>query len=401
MPRRRAVVAAVVVAIGAGWALAAVSLWDTTVPGSLRLADLDPHDYFTDGELERAGDFERFLRIDFLLAQAALLATFAVYARRGHRLLRESAAGRIGSGMLLGMLGLAILWLVQLPFRVAAHWWQRRHGVASDDYITFLFGDWLALAGEFLFICLALVIVMGLAGAMRNRWWVAGAPVFVGLAMLFAFVYPYLLPLERLEDPQLAAGARRLAAAENVEDIPVRVEEVGEYTTAPNALASGLGASRHVVLWDTLLDGRFPDDEVLFVLAHEFGHHTREHIWKGIGWYALFAVPGAFLLAVATRRAGGMADPRAVPLSLLVLVVLQLAAMPVYNVIGRRLEAEADWAALEATRDPAAARGLFRNFGRTGLVEPSPPTWSYVLLDGHPTLMQRIAMAEAWRRARG
>lgn len=136
------------------------------------------------------------------------------------------------------------------------------------------------------------------------------------------------------------------------------------------------------------------------MLAHEFGHHAHAHVWKGLGWYALFAVPGAFLLALATRRAGGMADPRAVPLSLVVLVALQLLSAPVQNVITRRMEAEADWSALEATRDPAAARDLFRRFARTALVEPSPPAWARVLLGSHPTLAQRIAMVEAWSARR-
>ena len=96
------------------------------------------------------------------------------------------------------------------------------------------------------------------------------------------------------------------------------------------------------------------------MLAHELGHHSRNHLPEGIAWYALFALPGAWLIAVATRRRGGMANPEAVPLSLLVLVVLNLISPPVYNVISRRLEEEADWMALETTRDPDSAAGLFR-----------------------------------------
>ena len=96
-----------------------------------------------------------------------------------------------------------------------------------------------------------------------------------------------------------------------------------------------------------------------------------------------------------------MRDPRAVPLSLLVLTVLQLAALPAQNVVSRRLESEADWAALRATRDPSAAKGLFRGFTRETLQQPDPPTWSYVLLGSHPSVIQRIAMAEEWERRRG
>ena len=136
--------------------------------------------------------------------------------------------------------------------------------------------------------------------------------------------------------------------------------------------------------------------EIRFVLAHEIGHLARDHIWKSVAWYALFAFPGAFLIARLTRRRGGMADPRAVPLSLFVLVVLSLLALPVQNAITRHLEAEADWMALQTTRDPAAGRKLFHRFTTTTLDEPNPSTFEYLLLENHPTIAQRIAMANVW-----
>ena len=93
-----------------------------------------------------------------------------------------------------------------------------------------------------------------------------------------------------------------------------------------------------------------------------------------------------------------MGEPAAVPLALLALVVLELLALPLQNAISRHTEAEADWRALQATHDPDAAAALFRKFVPTTLSEPSPPLWDYLLLEDHPTLMQRIAMAEAWKR---
>ena len=397
--RKGAAIAAGLAATGALWILCAVLLWDTVVPGNLDLPQLDERDYFSPPQIEEASDYEAFLRWDYVLSQFALVIVLGLYAWRGLRFMKESAAGRIGTGMMLGMIGLALVWIVQIPFSLAAFWWQRRHDVTELGYVDWFFADWGALAGEFIFICLALLIVMGFAGALGNRWWVAGAPLFVGLGMFFAFLYPYLVDTHRLEDPTLRVDATRLAAAQDVSDIEVRVEEMSEFTTSPNAYAAGLGHSRVVVLWDTILE--FDEDEVVVVLAHEFAHHSREHLWEGVGWYVLFAVPGAFLIAVLTRRRGGMARPEAVPLSLFVLVVLQLLAQPVLNVISRHQEAEADWVALEQTRDPDAARGLFRDFTAQALAEPDPPGWSYVLLDSHPTILQRIAMVEAWSAQHG
>ena len=398
--RSRPALAVLVLALLAvAWAAAAWSLWRTTVP-DLDVPQLDARRAFSEALLDRTARFESVLRIDFLLSQLALVLVLGVYALRGHVLTRESAAGPIGTGMLLGMLGFGLVWLVQVPFGLAAHWWERRYDVADDGYVERLLSGWLELGGVFLFICLALLIVMGLARAVGDRWWIPGAAVFVGLAMLFAFVFPYLTPTEPLRDwdRELAAEARRLATVQDVEDVPVRVEEVSAVTNAPNAWAGGLSVSRRVVVWDTLLDGRFSDDEVEIVLAHEFGHHAHEHIWKSIGWYALFAVPGTFLIARATRRYGGMGSPRAVPVSLFVLVVLQLAALPFQNAVSRRLEREADWSALQATREPAAARGLFRKFTTLTLAQPDPPAWASFLLDSHPSVLDRIELAEAWRQ---
>src|SRR4029079_18413676 len=78
------------------------------------------------------------LYVDWVLAEAALLVTLAVYARRGARLARESVAGPIGTGMLLGMVGLGLAWVVRLPFSAAALWWERRHGLSSRAYVDVL-----------------------------------------------------------------------------------------------------------------------------------------------------------------------------------------------------------------------------------------------------------------------
>ena len=96
-----------------------------------------------------------------------------------------------------------------------------------------------------------------------------------------------------------------------------------------------------------------------------------------------------------------MREPTAVPLALLVLVVLQTIALPAQNAITRNMEAEADWVALEATEEPEAARELFTGFSEQGLIDPSPPTWAFVLMDTHPTMAERIGMAEAWARRSG
>jgi STE24 endopeptidase len=102
-----------------------------------------------------------------------------------------------------------------------------------------------------------------------------------------------------------------------------------------------------------------------------------------------------------TRRRGGLGQPAAVPLALLALTVLELALLPVTNLISRRYEAEADWLGMQATEAPAAQEGLIRKLAEASLSQPEPPLWAHVVLDTHPTPMQRIATARSVEALQG
>jgi STE24 endopeptidase len=80
----------------------------------------------------------------------------------------------------------------------------------------------------------------------------------------------------------------------------------------------------------------------------------------------------------------------------LVLVAVELALLPLANVVSRRYEAEADWLALTATRDPDAATSLLRRLSVTGLSQPDPPGWWHAVFGTHPSLVERVAIARAW-----
>ena len=385
----------------AGYAVAVVLLLKTNVPGGLALQEPDPSSLFSAHQLDRFRSHDRFLTIDFVLRSLVLLVVLWVYARRGAVLARESAAGRVGTGMLLAMLGLAIVWLVQLPFDVAELWWERRYDIADQSYLEFIIDDFFSLGFEFLFASAAAAVVLGLARPLRRTWWVAAVAVFVAFAALQAYATPYLLgDLHRLKDPALRAEAARLARAEGLPPIPVDVEEVHRYTSQPNAEAVGFGATRRVILWDTLFASGFTNRERRVIVAHELGHHARSHIPKDIAWYALFILPMALAVAVATRRRGGIFEPTAMPLVLFVLAAAQLIATPLQNAVSRRYEREADWAALQSARDPAGERSAMRRLSAASLTDPQPPTLSYLLLADHPTVTQRIALASAWERRR-
>lgn len=383
------------------WAWAAVALWQSTELPSLDLPHLDPHSFFSDSFLHRSATYERFLAILGVLGLVTVVAVLVVYARHGHRLVRESAAGRVGTGMLLAMLGFAVVWLAEVPFGLVALWWQRRYGVSHQGYLTHLLDSFLGLGSQFVFLCLGIGIAMGLAGVMRRWWWLAVVPAFVGLAALFSFVSPYLIPdTSAIDNPTLVAEARALERIEGAPHARLREQEVHRFTDAPNAEALGLGPTSTVVLWDTLLRDGFSREEIRLVLAHEVGHLAHHDPLKRLGWLALFLLPAWGLVALFTRRRGGFAQPESVPIAILVLVAFQLLATPLLNVTSRRQEASADWAALQATHEPATEKAVMRKLATKSLSDPDPPFWAYALYENHPTIMQRIEMADAWEAQR-
>jgi STE24 endopeptidase len=337
----------------------------------------------------------------FVASQVALVAVLALYMRHGARFARQSAAGPVGTGFLIGMMGLALVWLAQLPFDLTQLWWSRRHDVLEMGYVEYVIQSFFALGGLFLFLCFALLVAMGFARLLGTAWWVPATVAFVALAALFTWTGPYLVPGLERSDSATTADARELEKALDLPAIPVKVEEVRDYTSSPNAYAFGLGATRRVVLWDTIADGPFPQREIRWVIAHELSHHKHRHIAKTLAWFALLVLPLTLAAAVATRGRGGLAEPAAVPVALFVVVVLALLATPLQSAWSRRYEAEADWAALEAARSPRAMESLMRRFTEEGLADPDPPGLFSFLFDSHPTLLDRVEMARAWAREHG
>ena len=240
------------------WLVAAGLLLRDSFPSGLDLPPVDVDAVFGAEHVDEAARFDRFFQWSFVLSQVVLVVTLVVYARKGVALTRESAAGRIGTGMLLGMLGLALVWLVQLPFGVANLWWARRHDVTELGYGEWFLTGFIELGVIFLVICLELLIVMAIAGPLGDNWWLPGALVFIVLVTTVTYTSPYILAAgtitDPLEDPALIAAANEYAREQGLEKVPIYVEEVSSYTDQANAYAAGFGPTKRIVLWDTLAD---------------------------------------------------------------------------------------------------------------------------------------------------
>ena len=393
--------AALLVAAAAVWTASAIFLWRTEVP-HLQLDNLDPRAYFSAQELARIDEFRRVTRlllVGSLVLEALILLLFVWKAGAITDALAGVAKGRIRTGLLTAAVAVGAVWLALLPLAAVGHWWRRRYGLSEQDYGGWLRDQAVSLGVRLVLVLVAVAVFMALATWLGRSWWLAGGPALVLAATLFVLAQPLVIdPLfnrfEPLRDRALAEKIEALGRQEGVTVSSVEVADASRRTTAANAYVGGIGPTRRVVFYDTLLDGRFSEPEIVSVSAHELAHVGRRHLWKGLGWFALIAIPCVFVVAWAAERRGGLAEPGAVPIALAVTFGLILLTMPFANAVSRRFEAEADWIALRSTRDPGAFISLEQKLVRSGLVDPDPPAWAAVWFGTHPPPMRRIAMAE-------
>jgi STE24 endopeptidase len=306
---------------------------------------------------------------------------------------------------------LAVSLLVVLPFSARVHAVQRDYGLSTQGWASW-FGDVgrgyvVGLVGTLL----GVLAVMGLARLMPRRWWIAAAAAGAGLVIAGSFVYPLVVEPVFNNFRPLPAGELRtqllgLAAADHIHLDDILVADASRRTTADNAYVSGFGASRRLVLDDTLLRHDTPA-EVRVITAHELGHVKNNDVLHGtlLGALAVAAAMcGAFVLfrdgAALPRRIGatGAADPKAVPLLLATYAVVSFLVTPVSTLVSRHIEARADAHALTLTHDPADFISAQRKLAVNGLDDLDPPTILAVLFDTHPTPPQRIAMARDYER---
>ncbi|HEX2292291.1 MAG TPA: M48 family metalloprotease [Gaiellaceae bacterium] len=383
----------VIGAFAAGWLVAAALLWRAELPPG-DIPSLDAEDAFSRAYLDRSERYQRFHRVNWALATLVELVVLVLCVRLAPR----ARVSGVGGGVLLAAGTLIAVWVASVPFLVAGHWWRRRYDVSDAGYARILVDPWLERIGGLAVAVAAIALLMLLARRLGDRWWLVGGPAFAAVGAAFLVAQPFLLSprVEPLRDEALAADIRALAREQGVGEVEVQVRDASRRTRAVNAEFYGVGPTKRIVIWDTALE-QLSRDELRVLVAHEFAHVDADHVWKGIAWLFLFAVPGAWVVARVTRLRGGLGRPAAVPLALLTLTVLQLVLQPATNAISRRYEREADWLGLQAEPQPVAFEGLTRQLTRAALAQPDPPAWARVVFGTHPTPLERIELARTLR----
>jgi STE24 endopeptidase len=208
-----------------------------------------------------------------------------------------------------------------------------------------------------------------------------------------------------MPDSPLRTELVAMAARDRVPVRDVLVADASRRTKAVNAYVSGLGPTRRIVVYDTLLDRAEPA-EVRSVVAHELGHARDRDVLTGTALGALGAATGVvavYLLGSWTgllRLAGvdSIAEPRALPLVLAVAAVAGLVAGPAQSLVSRRVEARADAHALALSADPATFVAMQERLSTVNLADPDPNRLEHLLFGSHPSTVERMAAARAYAR---
>jgi STE24 endopeptidase len=173
-------------------------------------------------------------------------------------------------------------------------------------------------------------------------------------------------------------------------------------TTGANAYVTGLGGTKRVVLYDTLLQ-RFAPQETNLVVAHELAHVHYHDVPRGLLYLALVAPAGLF---AASRLTGALAPrdaapgaPIALPAAALALALVAGGVGIVSNQLSRRVEARADTFSLRLTDTPKAFVSSEQRLVEQNVADPDPPEWLTWLLGTHPPALERIGAAVAFERA--
>jgi Zn-dependent protease with chaperone function len=274
---------------------------------------------------------------------------------------------------------------------------------ASDSLISLVVG----IIGGTLFLWIPYLLLR----KSPRRWWLYTGLAAIPFLLLMIVVKPiWIDPLFNTFGPMKdkALETRILQQAERAGIEGSRVYEVDKSTdtNALNAYVTGFGATKRIVLWDTIIK-RLDQPQLLFVMGHEMGHYVLGHMWKLVAMFAivvLLTLYGIHLTAgmIIARYRGrigfdALGDIASLPLLLVLINLGFLIASPFALAYNRHVEHEADRFGLEITRTNHEAALSFVRLQQDNLANPNPAWLIKVFEYSHPTLAERIEFANTYR----
>jgi STE24 endopeptidase len=373
-------------------------------------APVAPGEFFSEEHLERAEayrDGQRLLLFGGLGAQALAVGALAVGRPRIARAALARLARRPALGAAVaGAAVVAVARLASLPTSLWAHERAVDVGLSVQSLGPWLTDQARALAIAAVLAGVGAVVLAALVRRSPRRWWAVGSVVVVGYAAATMLLAPILIAPQFNDFDRLPDGsALRAEVVELGERAGVDVGEVyrvdaSRRSTALNAYVAGIGPTKRVVLYDTLIEG-VERPALRSVVAHELGHVAHSDIPRGIVFVAIVAPLGLLLVrelsgALARRAGAAPGSPAAIPALFLAIAVVSFGVNVAGNQLSRKVEASADAFALRMTDDPQALISLQVAIAQRNLSDVDPPAVWRVFFGTHPTTLERVGAARAW-----
>ncbi len=241
-----------------------------------------------------------------------------------------------------------------------------------------------------------------------QNWWLLAWALFMALFIVMAqlapvVLFPIFYKFEPLDDEELRRRLVILSERAGTRVRGVYRWRLSEKSKKANAALTGLGATRRIILADTLLDNYTPD-EIEAVLAHELGHHVHRHILKSIFVQAAITFVGflaanwALHYAVDQHMFEELSDFANLPLLALISVLLSFLLMPALNAYSRFNERQADRYAFESIATVEPFVSSMNKLADQNLAERTPAKWVEWFFHSHPSISRRLEAAQAWER---
>jgi STE24 endopeptidase len=286
---------------------------------------------------------------------------------------------------------------------------ERRFELSTQKLRSWL---WDEAKGFLVGLVLAGIVVELLYFMIRQspqHWWIMTWALFLGLFVVLAqlapvVLFPIFYKFEPLENEDLRRRLVLLSEHAGTRVRGVYRWKLSEKSKKANAALTGLGATRRIILADTLLDN-FEPDEIEAVLAHELGHHVHRHIFKSIIVQAGITLAGFWIAnfvlhyAVDHHMFEELSDFANLPLLALTATAISLLLMPALNAYSRYNERQADRYAFESIASVEPFISSMNKLAQQNLAERAPSKLVESLFHSHPSISKRMAAAEAWGRA--
>jgi STE24 endopeptidase len=253
-----------------------------------------------------------------------------------------------------------------------------------------------------LLLALVLALILWLIQAAPHTWWVWGFLFLSLFQLMLAVFYPVLIaPLfnkfEALQGEELREKITGLMKKAGVGLKGLFQMDAGKRSGHTNAYFTGLGNTKRVVLFDTLLQAH-PQEEIIGILAHELGHYKKRHLLKLFLLFEASTLAGLFLTARFLNWSGlylsfGFDEPRAyVGLFLLGLIGLKAGffLVPFSLALSRRFERQADDYALASLGTAEPLVKAFKRMAADNLTNLNPHPFYVWFHYSHPPLVERI-----------